>query len=107
MGVGKIDVLVVEADASLHVFTGPGDFNGYGYFPVRLYWTGLGLPVNTLGEYRALLTSQALTVRWWCSAGHRRGQALTAHRRGQALTAHWLGRAIPMGGRCPSLGSNR
>ena len=25
-----------------HVFMGPDDFNGYGYFPVRLYWTEAG-----------------------------------------------------------------
>ena len=26
--------------------SGPDDFNGYGYFYVRLYWTGFGLPAN-------------------------------------------------------------
>ena len=31
--------------------TGPDDFNGYGYFYVRLYWTGFGLPANIVEEY--------------------------------------------------------
>merc|ERR1712118_558301 len=26
-------------------------FNGYGYFYVRLYWTGFGLPANIVEEY--------------------------------------------------------
>eukprot|EP00929_Paragymnodinium_shiwhaense_P096100 TRINITY_DN575_c0_g2_i2.p1 TRINITY_DN575_c0_g2~~TRINITY_DN575_c0_g2_i2.p1 ORF type:complete len:232 (-),score=76.58 TRINITY_DN575_c0_g2_i2:171-842(-) len=33
---------------------GPDDFNGYGYFYVRLYWTGFGLPANIVEEYIAL-----------------------------------------------------
>merc|ERR1712014_345158 len=32
-------------------FMGPDDFNGYGYFYVRLYWTGFGLPANIVEEY--------------------------------------------------------
>merc|ERR1712048_618457 len=28
-----------------------GNFNGYGYFYVRLYWTGFGLPANIVEEY--------------------------------------------------------
>merc|ERR1712232_939957 len=32
-------------------FKGPDDFNGYGYFYVRLYWTGFGLPANIVEEY--------------------------------------------------------
>jgi hypothetical protein len=31
--------------------SGPDDFNGYGYFYVRLYWTGFGLPANIVEEY--------------------------------------------------------
>ena len=31
--------------------TGPDDFNGYGYFYLRLYWTGFGLPANIVEEY--------------------------------------------------------
>merc|ERR1719486_287908 len=31
---------VINAVGNLHVFMGPDDFNGYGYFYVRLYWTG-------------------------------------------------------------------
>merc|ERR1711904_440464 len=28
----------IHAVGNLHVFIGPDDFNGYGYFYVRLYW---------------------------------------------------------------------
>merc|ERR1719428_1218872 len=42
---------VIHAVGNLHVFLGPDDFNGYGYFYVRLYWTGLGLPANIVEEY--------------------------------------------------------
>ena len=30
---------------------GPDDFNGYGYFYVRLYWTGFGFQANIVEEY--------------------------------------------------------
>jgi hypothetical protein len=43
--------IVVHAVGNLHVFMGPDDFNGYGYFYVRLYWTGFGLPANIVEEY--------------------------------------------------------
>merc|ERR1712060_426779 len=43
--------IVIHAVGNLHVFMGPDDFNGYGYFYVRLYWTGLGLPANIVEEY--------------------------------------------------------
>jgi len=46
--------IVVHAVGNLHVFLGPDDFNGYGYFYVRLYWTGFGLPANIVEEYVAL-----------------------------------------------------
>jgi len=42
---------VIHAIGNLHVFLGPDDFNGYGYFYVRLYWTGFGLPANIVEEY--------------------------------------------------------
>jgi hypothetical protein len=42
---------VIHAVGNLHVFMGPDDFNGYGYFYVRLYWTGFGLPANIVEEY--------------------------------------------------------
>merc|ERR1719197_162549 len=42
---------VIHAVGNLHVFLGPDDFNGYGYFYVRLYWTGFGLPANIVEEY--------------------------------------------------------
>merc|ERR1719265_1647588 len=43
--------IVIHAIGNLHVFLGPDDFNGYGYFYVRLYFTGLGLPANIVEEY--------------------------------------------------------
>merc|ERR1711967_211489 len=46
--------IVIHAVGNLHVFAGPDDFNGYGYFYVRLYWTGFGLPCNVVEEYIAL-----------------------------------------------------
>merc|ERR1719181_2756826 len=46
--------IVVHAVGNLHVFLGPDDFNGYGYFYVRLYWTGFGLEANIVEEYVAL-----------------------------------------------------
>jgi len=42
---------VIHAIGNLHVFLGPDDFNGYGYFYVRLYGTGFGLPANIVEEY--------------------------------------------------------
>merc|ERR1739845_127012 len=42
------------------IFMGPEDFNGYGYFYVRLYWTGFGLPANIVEEY--ILLSALLHV---------------------------------------------
>merc|ERR1712110_782913 len=43
--------LIIHVVGNLHVFKGPDDFNGYGYFYVRLYWTGFGLPANIVEEY--------------------------------------------------------
>merc|ERR1712012_1246160 len=43
--------IIIHAVGNLHVFKGPDDFNGYGYFYVRLYWTGFGLPCNIVEEY--------------------------------------------------------
>merc|ERR1712113_239238 len=43
--------IVIHAVGNLHVFKGPDDFNGYGYFYVRLDWTGFGLPANIVEEY--------------------------------------------------------
>merc|ERR1711879_662805 len=43
--------IVIHAIGNLHVFLGPDDFNGYGYFYVRLYWTGFGLQANIVEEY--------------------------------------------------------
>jgi len=60
--------MVIHGVGNLHVFMGPDDFNGYGYFYVRLYWTGFGLPANIVEEY--ILLSAALhmvvgTMRTW------------------------------------------
>ena len=46
--------MVIHAVGNLHVFLGPDDFCGYGFFYVRLYWTGLGLEANIVEEYIAL-----------------------------------------------------
>merc|ERR1712127_1095501 len=35
----EIVFIIIHAVGNLHVFLGPNDFNGYGYFYVRLYWT--------------------------------------------------------------------
>jgi len=43
--------IVIHAVGNLHVFKGPDDFNGYGYFYVRLYWTGFGFHANIVEEY--------------------------------------------------------
>merc|ERR1712054_398219 len=43
--------IIIHAVGNLHVFLGPNDFNGYGYFYVRLYPTGFGLPANIVEEY--------------------------------------------------------
>merc|ERR1712066_1152999 len=50
-GVFLINFIIIHAVGNLHVFKGPDDFNGYGYFYVRLYWTGFGLPANIVEEY--------------------------------------------------------
>merc|ERR1719252_431351 len=60
--------IVIHAVGNLHVFLGPDDFNGYGYFYVRLYWTGFGLPANIVEEYvllAALLHVLAGLKRTW------------------------------------------
>jgi len=44
-------IFIIHAVGNLHVFKSPDDFNGYGYFYVRLYWTGFGLPANIVEEY--------------------------------------------------------
>ena len=46
--------IIIHAIGNLHVFLCPNDFNGYGYFYVRLYWTGFGLPANIVEIYVAL-----------------------------------------------------
>merc|ERR1712177_73634 len=43
--------IIIHAVGNLHVFLGPDDFNSYGYFYVRLYPTGFGLPANIVEEY--------------------------------------------------------
>merc|ERR1719326_1940145 len=46
--------IIIHAIGNLHVFLGPDDFNGYGYFYVRLYWSGFGFNANIVEEYVAL-----------------------------------------------------
>merc|ERR1712113_208855 len=60
--------IVIHAVGNLHVFLGPDDFNGYGYFYVRLYWTGFGLDANIVEEYvllAALLHIVVALKRTW------------------------------------------
>jgi len=64
--------IVIHAVGNLHVFLGPDDFNGYGYFYVRLYWTGFGLPANIVEEYvllSALLHVIVALKRTWTKIG--------------------------------------
>jgi len=46
--------IIIHAVGNLHVFLGPDDFNGYGYFYVRLYGSGFGLEANIVEEYVAI-----------------------------------------------------
>jgi len=46
--------IVLHGAGNLQSFLGPDAFNGYGYFMVRIYWTGFGLPSNILEEYFVL-----------------------------------------------------
>jgi hypothetical protein len=43
--------MVIHAVGNLHIFLGPDDFNGYGYFYVRLYPTMLGLMQCNIVEF--------------------------------------------------------
>merc|ERR550537_931012 len=60
--------IIIHAIGNLHVFLGPDDFNGYGYFYVRLYFTGFGAPANIVEIYVllcALLHVAVATKRTW------------------------------------------
>merc|ERR1719199_569042 len=60
--------IIIHAIGNLHVFAGPDDFNGYGYFYVRLYWTGFGFQANIVEEYillAALLHIAVALKRTW------------------------------------------
>lgn len=60
--------IIIHAVGNLHVFLGPDDFNGYGYFYVRLYFTGFGLPANIVEIYVllcAVLHVAVATKRTW------------------------------------------
>merc|ERR1712057_158161 len=54
--------IIIHAVGNLHVFLGPDDFNGYGYFYVRLYWSGFGFDANIVEEYVALCALLHVTV---------------------------------------------
>merc|ERR1712178_268003 len=60
--------IIIHAVGNLNVFGGPEDFNGYGYFYVRLYWTGFGFQANIVEEYillAALLHIAVALKRTW------------------------------------------
>merc|ERR1712100_889985 len=60
--------IIIHAIGNLHVFLGPDDFNGYGYFYVRLYFTGFGMPANIVEIYVllcAVLHVAVATKRTW------------------------------------------
>merc|ERR1712007_421716 len=57
-----LDIFPCYPCGNLHVFLGPDDFNGYGYFYVRLYWSGFGLPANIVEEYVLLSALLHATV---------------------------------------------
>merc|ERR1712166_551642 len=60
--------MVIHAVGNLHVFLGPDDFNGYGYFYVRLYPTGFGFQANIVEEYvllSAMLHVSVALKRTW------------------------------------------
>merc|ERR1719158_345227 len=60
--------IIIHAVGNLHVFLGPDDFNGYGYFYVRLYFTGFGMPANIVEIYVllcAVLHVAVATKRTW------------------------------------------
>merc|ERR1711943_117310 len=54
--------IIIHAIGNLHVFLGPDDFNGYGYFYVRLYWSGFGLEANIVEEYVLLAALMHIIV---------------------------------------------
>merc|ERR1740117_415078 len=54
--------IIIHAVGNLHVFLGPNDFNGYGYFYMRLYWTGFGFSANIVEEYVLLAAMLHVTV---------------------------------------------
>jgi len=45
--------LIIHAVGNLHIFLGPDDFNGYGYFYVRLYWFRPLIEANIVEIYVA------------------------------------------------------
>merc|ERR1712187_299921 len=60
--------IIIHAVGNLNIFGVPDDFNGYGYFYVRLYWTGFGFQANIVEEYillAALLHIAVALKRTW------------------------------------------
>ena len=49
----------------MHVIKGPHDFNVYGYFYVRLYWTGFGFQAEEYVLLRTLLHDSVGLERTW------------------------------------------
>ena len=79
-----IFLILVHAVGNLHVIKGPGDFNVYGYFYVRLYRTGFGFRANLVEESvlcSALLHDSVGLERTWdqeLSPGLMSGQLILA-----------------------------
>merc|ERR1712110_463780 len=59
--------IIIHAVGNLHVFLGPDDFNGYGYFYVRLYFTGFGMPANIVEIYVLLCALLHVAVALKCT----------------------------------------
>ena len=56
--------MTVPAVGNQHLFKGPDDLNGNGYFYMRLCWTGVGLQANFDEEY-VLLCAMLLFLSWF------------------------------------------
>merc|ERR1712070_1145872 len=78
--------IVIHAVGNLHVFLGPDDFNGYGYFYVRLYWTGFGLNANIVEEYVALSAVMHVVIALKRTYDITSGYAITSGKWNLAIT---------------------
>jgi hypothetical protein len=78
--------IVIHAVGNLHVFLGPDDFNGYGYFYVRLYWTGFGFNANIVEEYVLLSAVMHVVIALKRTYDITTGYALTSGKWNLAVT---------------------